>query len=75
MSLKKQKDIARWGINKQNLAQISLKSDLLPYEHQIIDLIVKFIDTRSKIEGIKNFNLMRKFLIPLLAVFALPTAV
>ena len=33
MSLKKWKNIARWCINKQKLAQISLTSNLVPYEH------------------------------------------
>ena len=27
----KNKDIARWCVNKQNLAQMSLTSDLVPY--------------------------------------------
>ncbi len=37
--------------------------------------MVKFIDNRSKIRGNQLLFFVKKFLIPLLAVFALPTAI
>ena len=40
-----------------------------------LDPILLFIDSRSKIGGIKPSFLIRKLLIPLLAELALPTAV
>tara|TARA_A100001388_G_scaffold226054_1_gene177180 strand:- start:193 stop:516 length:324 start_codon:yes stop_codon:yes gene_type:complete len=38
-------------------------------------IVVKLIDTRSKIRGISSFFIVKKFLIILLAVSGLPTAV